>query len=212
MLSPGCLNEHAIREKLSKLLKIDLEKHEIVHLRPITLGASNLSHAEMSDEDREAMFLNETVWFPPVGVAPPAAASTKKKDATVDSDAAATSTSTTPSPEPDDNRENVTSNETESIPPETSHSATVSATTTDETSTTPTDETRTTTTDTAQSSEVDGGGENIRFNETAVAPVMTTTTRSTTTAAVGRHTGEYLARITLRGGYTVPLRIEVLPR
>lgn len=53
-MHPGHVDEKAVRTKLSKQLKIDLEPHERVHLRP----AAIVDHEHLSAEEIEAM-LNE---------------------------------------------------------------------------------------------------------------------------------------------------------
>lgn len=45
-LHPGMVTAINLRQKLSKQLKIDLERHETIHIYPV----NNLSHAEMDDD------------------------------------------------------------------------------------------------------------------------------------------------------------------
>lgn len=52
-ITPGKVDANIVRKKLSKQLKIDLEPHEIVHLRTEPLVASSTS--ELTEEDMEAM-------------------------------------------------------------------------------------------------------------------------------------------------------------
>lgn len=49
-IGPGSVDQKTVREKLSKQLKIDLFRHEKIHLRH-----EAVSHAELSELDLEAM-------------------------------------------------------------------------------------------------------------------------------------------------------------
>lgn len=48
-LHPGMVDSNAVRKKLSKQLKIDLERHEFVHLRPEPVNFADLNERDMDN-------------------------------------------------------------------------------------------------------------------------------------------------------------------